>query len=312
MGARLRHYPEGASEGSAGVQAAETGERPARVAPALFPFTSRWVEVEGASLHYVDEGEGPALLMIPGTPMWSFMYRRTILALRDEFRCIAVDLPGLGLSEAPLFQGEAYRRSAGWLQSFVRTLDLRKFILAVHATAGPPALEMAVRERGRVRALVVTNSFAWPFEQLRLRFFARLISSSFAGFLNVRFNLLPQITARLGRRGGSFTSEEKAAILGPFRGKAARRHLQNYAYGLRAEREMFGELAERLAVFRRAPTLLLYGAHDNGYKAGLLERWKRLLPSHKVVLLRESFHFPPEDEPERYAAELKGWARSVR
>lgn len=297
--------------GTAGASAL-TRTRPAWVPVELFPFTSRWLETGGARLHYVDEGSGPVLLMVPGTPMWSFMYRRAIRELRGVFRCVAVDLPGLGLSRAPLLKGGAYSQSADWLQSFVRALDLRDFILVVHATAGPPALEMAVRERERVRALAVTNSFAWPFEQPRLRFFARLISSSFVGFLNVRFNLLPRVTARVGRRNGHFSPEEKAAILGPFHEKGAREHLQNFAYGLRAEREMFRHLPDRLAVFRRTPALLLYGVHDNGYQAGLLDRWKELLPNHKVVLLGESFHFPPEDEPERYTLELKQWAQSVR
>jgi acyl-ACP thioesterase len=35
-----------------------------------------------------------------GNPTWSFVYRDVIRSLRDEFRCIAVDYPGFGLSSA--------------------------------------------------------------------------------------------------------------------------------------------------------------------------------------------------------------------
>lgn len=283
--------------------------RPPWVCPELFPFTSRSLDVEGARLHYVDEGRGPALLMIPGSPMWSFTYRYPIEKLRSEFRCIAVDLPGLGLSQAPLCRGKAFARNADWLQAFVRALELRDFTLIVHSTAGPSALEMAVRERERIRALVVSNSFAWPLEQPVMRRFARIVSSPLFGFVNVRFNLLPLLTARVGRRTGRFSPRERAAILGPFENRRAREHLQNYLYGIRAEREMFQGLGARLKVLGQTPALFLYGAHDNGFKAGFPELWKRLLPNSRTVVLAESGHFPLEDEPERYTAELKLWLR---
>ena len=99
--------------------------------------------------------------------MWSFMCRSVIHELRDSLRCVAVDLPGLGLSKAPLFRGQAFSRNADWLEAFVDTLDLRDVTLVLHATAGPSVLEMASRQRERVRALVISNSFAWPLEGSR-------------------------------------------------------------------------------------------------------------------------------------------------
>ena len=64
------------------------GSTPAWLSSALFPFRSRFVDVDGATLHYVDEGTGPTLLQLHGAPMWSFMYRRVIMGLRDRYRCI--------------------------------------------------------------------------------------------------------------------------------------------------------------------------------------------------------------------------------
>src|SRR2546425_7184511 len=40
------------------------------------------------------------LLFLHGNPTWSFMYRDVIRALRDDFRCVALDYPGFGLSSA--------------------------------------------------------------------------------------------------------------------------------------------------------------------------------------------------------------------
>ena len=81
------------------------GERPAWVDDELFPFESRFVALDGNVVHYVDEGSGPILLMLHSNPVWSFVYREVIVALRDRFRCIALDFPGFGLSSgAPGYQ----------------------------------------------------------------------------------------------------------------------------------------------------------------------------------------------------------------
>jgi haloalkane dehalogenase len=76
---------------------ADTG-RPAWVDDELFPFESRFIAIDGHTVHYVDEGSGPTLLLLHGNPTWSFVYRDVIRALRDEFRCVALDYPGFGLS----------------------------------------------------------------------------------------------------------------------------------------------------------------------------------------------------------------------
>src|SRR5437879_3084576 len=63
----------------------ERNLRPAWLPPELFPFESRFVDVDGARVHYVDEGRGPVLLFVHGAPNWSFFYRQFISALRDDF-----------------------------------------------------------------------------------------------------------------------------------------------------------------------------------------------------------------------------------
>ena len=67
----------------------------------LYPFESKWFDGAGPRVHYVDEGGGPTVVMFHGNPTWSFLYRNVITKLRGQFRCIAVDYPGFGLSERP-------------------------------------------------------------------------------------------------------------------------------------------------------------------------------------------------------------------
>ncbi len=60
--------------------------RPDWVPDELYPFADRYIEIDGNLVHYVDQGEGPVLLMVHGNPDWSFLYRDVILGLHDTFR----------------------------------------------------------------------------------------------------------------------------------------------------------------------------------------------------------------------------------
>lgn len=61
-------------------------------------------------IHYVDEGDGPLIILVHGTPTWSMEWRHVINALRPQFRVLAVDHLGFGLSERP--KGVAYTPEA--------------------------------------------------------------------------------------------------------------------------------------------------------------------------------------------------------
>ena len=66
-----------------------------------FPFKSNYIEVHGSNLHYVDEGEGDAILFLHGNPTSSYLWRNIIPHLTSVGRCIAPDLIGFGKSDKP-------------------------------------------------------------------------------------------------------------------------------------------------------------------------------------------------------------------
>ena len=66
-----------------------------------YPFESKYFNLYGTKLHYIDEGAGPVLLFVHGTPSWSFDFRNIIKVLSKKYRCVAIDHIGFGLSEKP-------------------------------------------------------------------------------------------------------------------------------------------------------------------------------------------------------------------
>jgi hypothetical protein len=92
-----------------------------------YPFTHRFATLPRGRMHYVEEGQGPPLLFVHGTPTWSFEYRHLIRGLRSSFRCIAPDHLGFfgllrrSLGEARRSCGQARPHRVGWRPSRRRT-----------------------------------------------------------------------------------------------------------------------------------------------------------------------------------------------
>jgi pimeloyl-ACP methyl ester carboxylesterase len=135
---------------------------PTWVDRAVFPFESKWLELPAGRMHYVDEGSGPAILFVHGTPTWSFEWRHLIAGLRETHRCVALDHLGFGLSERPAGAAYTPEAHAERLREFVARLGLERFTLVVHDFGGPIGLPLAIGS-GRVERLVVLNSWMWSF-----------------------------------------------------------------------------------------------------------------------------------------------------
>lgn len=82
------------------------------------------MEVDGNMIHYIDEGQGPTLLMLHGNPTWSFLYRHIVRQLAAHFRCIALDYPSFGLSTAKADCGFTPREHSAIVEQFVHQLGL--------------------------------------------------------------------------------------------------------------------------------------------------------------------------------------------
>jgi pimeloyl-ACP methyl ester carboxylesterase len=68
----------------------------------------REIEANGISLHFVEQGEGPAVLFCHGFPaIWSCWKAQMEAVARAGFRAIALDMRGYGGSYAPV-EAEAY------------------------------------------------------------------------------------------------------------------------------------------------------------------------------------------------------------
>jgi len=143
----------------------------------LFPFENKFVELSGGSkIHYIDEGQGPVLLMFHGNPSWSFLYRKMIQHLKNDFRCIAFDYPGFGLSEAPKGYDFSAKTHSLVAEEFINKLKLEDVIIIGQDWGGPIGLGWAGRNPNKIKGAVLGNTWAWPLAgNLRFEAFSWLM-----------------------------------------------------------------------------------------------------------------------------------------
>lgn len=152
--------------------------RPSWVPEHLYPFESRYREINGSQVHYIDEGAGRPLLFLHGNPTWSFLYRNLVLDLRDSFRCIALDYPGFGLSSAGDGYGYTAEAHAAAVEGFVEDLDLHDVTVMGQDWGGPIGLTVATCHPERFGGIVLGNTWAWPLNgNLHFEFFGRVMGS---------------------------------------------------------------------------------------------------------------------------------------
>ena len=127
----------------------------------LYPFNSRQFTVGSHRLHYLDEGQGPPLLLVHGNPTWSFYWRDLIAALRPQFRVIAIDHLGCGMSDKPQDYPYRLQNHIDNLSRLVEHLELRELTLVAHDWGGPIGLGAALEMPKRFARFVILNSAAF-------------------------------------------------------------------------------------------------------------------------------------------------------
>jgi len=98
---------------------------------AEFPFDSRYLDVLGSQIHYIDEGEGEPVLFLHGSPMCNYLWRNVIPHITGNARCIAPDLIGMGKSGKPKIR-YGFEDSYRYLDAFIKQMGLKNITLVVH------------------------------------------------------------------------------------------------------------------------------------------------------------------------------------
>ena len=112
-------------------------ERPGWLPPSAWPWPSYTLDHDTGRIAVTDIGEGPALVFVH-VGSWSFVWRDVLMRLQNDFRCVALDAPGCGLSDRSRTP-PTLAQAGEAVTCVVDRLQLRDVTLIATTSAGRPA-----------------------------------------------------------------------------------------------------------------------------------------------------------------------------
>ena len=283
-------------------------ERPDWFNEDLYPFESHWQEVNGAQVHYLDEGEGPTLLMLHGNPTWSFLYRRMVPYLSDRFRCIALDYPGFGLSTAPDGYGFTPAEHASTVSGLIDALGLDEFTPIMQDWGGPIGLSVALDRPDQIKAIILGNTWAWPQTDALTQRFASAFGEGRTGeFLVDRANVFVNVFLRRAMRRRSPSGREMDMWRGPFLERDSRIAVRVMPRELTGSADFLSDIEARLGEIADRPSLLFWADQDPAFRGADKRRWETILSNRRTYILRHAGHFWQDDAGPEASLMIRYW-----
>ena len=288
-------------------QCTQPPARPGWFSTELFPYESRHIDIFDHCLHYVDEGSGPVLLMLHGGLGWSFVFAKLIPLLKESFRCIAVDMPGYGLSVS---RGKDYSHNmanyALVAEELISQLDLRGVTLLGLNVSGPMCAVTAAACRERVDGLVLGGSYLWPLAENPLALQGQtLLHVAVLPLLSRSERMLHNWLC--DRLSCTLSQDELEMFTAPLREKEGRQACASLIKSVLDSRYFLGEVKHALDQLRDMPLLYIVGGNDPIHHPQTLQRLEGLFDSVTHCVAEGSNTATVMHQPEFCAQSIKQW-----
>lgn len=277
-----------------------------------YPFESHFLELEMGKLHYIDEGSGEPVLMLHGNPTWSFLYRHLIKGLSKNYRCVAVDHIGFGLSDKPLDWSYYPEDHAANITCLIEELDLKGLTLIVQDWGGPIGLSYAVGSPEGVKRLIVMNSWMWsvkgdPYYEM----FSSFMGGWIGRFLIRRFNFFVRVLMKkLMGEPSRLTAEIHRHYLKALERPEDRKGCWTFPKRIIGSSDWLESLWSQRGAIEDKPALILWGMRDFAFRERELNRWTGLFSNSKVVRYHDSGHFIQEEKGSELCPVIEEFLRS--
>ena len=286
---------------------------------AAFRYESKYVEVHGARMHYVEEGSGSPILFLHGNPTSSYLWRNVIPHLTGLGWCIAPDLIGMGRSDKPEIE---YRfvDHARYVDGFIEALGLRDITLVVHDWGSALGFHYARRHEGNVKGIAFMEAIVrpvtwdeWP-EQAR-QIFQGFRTPGVGEQMVLEQNMFVEgvLPGAILRK---LSDEEMNRYREPFPDPQSRKPTWRWPNEIPIEGqpadvvaivEAYGEWLKRSPL----PKLLLY-AQPGAIMRNLVDWCRENMANLKTVDIGPGVHFVQEDRPHEIGEAIAAWMRETR
>ena len=269
-------------------------------------------------MHYVDEGSGEVVVMVHGNPTWSYYYRNLVRELRGDYRCIAMDHIGCGMSDVPAEPAYSYtlKQRIDDLEGLIDHLQLESFNLVMHDWGGMIGMGYADRHPGKIKRMVVLNTAAFPLPESK-KFPAPLwlARTTLGEHLVLRYNAFSRVAARVSCKRKKISDEVMQAYAAPYeapnRRIATLRFVQDIPLAPSDPSwKIVEQTAGKLERFNDTPVLVCWGAKDFVFDDHFLAEWRQRWPHAVVHRFEDCGHYILEDATEEVVQHVQDFLRA--
>lgn len=271
-----------------------------------YPFDHHYMPFGSHRMHFVDVGEGPVILFVHGTPSWSFDFRMQIKALSRDFRCIAIDHLGFGLSDKDSDADYSTQAHAQRLLEFIERLDLKNIHLVLHDFGGPIGVQTFYQATERFASITLINTWLWSSEgDPDYQKMKKILKSPLLPFLYKYLNFSARFILPAAFGDKKLSKPLKRQYTAPFAQPSQRYGTIAFAKSLLHDQPWFESLWERRKLLESLPLHLIWGMKDPVIGQQHLEKWQQAFPKANTLKLDTAGHFPQEEEAEAMTSFLK-------
>jgi pimeloyl-ACP methyl ester carboxylesterase len=257
-------------------------------------------DVSGGIVAWDRFGDGPPVVLVHGTPSWSYVWRRVVPSLAERFSVYLLDLIGYGDSQQREGQDMSVAAQSRALAELLALWALERpalvghdiggsVVLRAHLVEGHPASRLALVDAAvllpwNTPATVHMKEHLEAYRTMPAHIYERVVSAHLA--TAVHRPLKP---------------ETLDAYLRPWRGQQGQAaYFRKIEHWRDEDMAVLGPLFSTIDV----PVLVLWGAEDAWLSPETGERLAAAIPGARLELVAGAGHFAMEDEPATVAEGL--------
>jgi haloalkane dehalogenase len=276
-------------------------------------FASKFVDVNGAKIHYLDQGSGDAILFLHGIPTSCYVWRNILPYLGNLGHCLAPDLPGFGHSDSPDIE-YSIADYVNFLQQFIEKLNLKNITLVMHGFGTVIGLDYAMRHPENCKGLVFYEAFlnSLEGEYISLPFQEQVmevenspgIMSNGAALIDL---IIPQQVLN------QLTEVEMDCYRQPFLNARTSKPILQYFSALtnkNALHKFVSGYSKKLSE-SQLPKLMLFSVPGFITTISTVIWAKENLPNLEIIDIGEELHLGQESNPEIMGEAISAWLQGI-
>ena len=268
----------------------------------LYPFRRDYVKLhDGSNMHYIDDGSGESVLFLHGHPTWSFFFRKLILLMRSDFRCVAPDNIGYGLSDKPWkYNYDIQQHIANGIE-FAEKMKFKRFHIIAQDFGVIIALAMAERWPERIGSMAFLNSYAFVLPRLPVSMM--IFKMPVIGpIISVMFNLFVRVNLHFGTL-GVMDDAVVQGYLFPFKKLSSRASIPSGISDIpwlvnHPSLPIIDQIAEKAFILNNKKIKFFWADDDFIYSGDTLQKWANVLPNAQYKVYQTAGHYLLDESDE--------------